>query len=102
MTHSQFEKQNSTKQNSRGQNGDSRPGLFCLFVYTSLHIVAQLVKNLPAMQETWLRSLGGEDPLRKGMANLSRILAWRIPWAEEPGGLQSLGVTMSWTQLSDK
>ena len=49
------------------------------------------VKNLPAMQETRVQSLGGEDPLEKGMAAHSRILAWRIPWTEEPGGLQSMG-----------
>ena len=46
-----------------------------------------MVKNLPAMQETWLRSLGREYPLEKGMATHSSILAWRIPWTEEPGGL---------------
>ena len=57
--------------------------------------MAQLVKNLPAMRETWfdlwVRSLGWEDPLEEGMATHSSILAWRIPWTEEPGGLQSLG-----------
>ena len=50
-----------------------------------------MVKNLPAMQETWVRSLGQEDPLEKGMATHSSILAWRIAWTEEPGGLQSMG-----------
>ena len=50
-----------------------------------------MVKNLPAMQETWVQSLGCEDPLEKGMATHSSILAWRIPWTEEPGGLQSMG-----------
>ena len=50
-----------------------------------------MVKNLPAMQETKVRSLGGEDPLEKGMAIHSSILAWRIPWTEEPGGPQFLG-----------
>ena len=49
--------------------------------------VAQMVKNLPAMRETWVPSLGCEDPLEKGMATHSSILAWRIPWTEEPGGL---------------
>ena len=49
--------------------------------------VAQMVKNLPAMQETQVRSLGQEDPLGKGMATHSNISAWIIPWAEEPGGL---------------
>ena len=49
--------------------------------------VAQLVKNLPAMQETWVRFLGQQDPLEKEMATHSSILAWRISWTEEPGGL---------------
>ena len=49
-----------------------------------------VVKNLPAIQETWVQSLGREDPLEKGMATHSSILAWRIPWTEEPGGLQSM------------
>ena len=53
--------------------------------------MAQLVKNLPAMQETRVQSLGWEDPLEKGMETHSSILAWRIPWTEEPGGLQSVG-----------
>ena len=53
--------------------------------------VAQTVKSLPATQETWVRSLGWEDPLEKGMATHSSVLAWRIPWTEEPGGLQSMG-----------
>ena len=48
------------------------------------------VKNPPAMQETWVPSLDGEDPLEKGMASLSSILAWRIPWTEGPGGLHSI------------
>ena len=51
-----------------------------------------MVKNLPAMWETWLPSLGQDDPLEKGMATHSSILAWRIPWTEEPGGLQSMGL----------
>ena len=54
--------------------------------------MAQLVKNLPAMQMTWVQSLGWEDPLEKGMVTHSRILAWRIPWKEEPGKLQSIGL----------
>ena len=56
---------------------------------------AQRVKNLLAMQETWVRSRGQEDPLEKGVATHSSILAWRIPWTEEPGGLQSMGVAES-------
>ena len=54
-------------------------------------LVAQSVKNLPAVQETWVRSLGWEDPLEKEMATDSSILAWKIPWTEEPGGLQFMG-----------
>ena len=54
-------------------------------------LVAQMVKCLPAMRETWVRPLGHEDPLEKGMATRSRILAWEIPWTEEPGGPQSTG-----------
>ena len=54
-------------------------------------LAAQLVKNQPAMQETLVRSLGQEDPLEKEMATHSSILAWRIPWTEEPGRLQSMG-----------
>ena len=53
--------------------------------------MAQTVKNPPAMQETQVQSLGQEDPLEKGMATHSSILAWTIPWTEEPGGLQSMG-----------
>ena len=55
--------------------------------YSWLFLVTQTVKNLPAMQETWVQSLGWEDPLEKGMATHSSILAWRIPWTEEPGRL---------------
>ena len=55
-------------------------------------LVSQKVKNLPAMQETWVLSLSQEEPLEKGMATLSSILAWEIPWTEEPGGLQSMGL----------
>ena len=54
-------------------------------------LVAQMVKKLPAMQETQLQSLGQKDPLKKGVATHSSILTWRIPWTEEPGGLQSMG-----------
>ena len=53
-------------------------------------LVAQTVKSPPAMQETWVQSLGREDPLEKGMTTHSSILAWRIPWTEEPGEVQSL------------
>ena len=62
-------------------------------------LMAQMVKNLPTMQETLVRSLGREDPLAKRMATHSSLLAWRIPWTEEPGGLQSMAL-QSWTRLS--
>ena len=62
--------------------------------------MAERLKSLPAMQETQVRSLGGEDPLEKAMATHSNILAWEIPWTEEPGGLQSTGL-QSQTRLSD-
>ena len=55
-------------------------------------LVAQTVKRLSTMQETWVRSLGREDPLEKEMATHSRTLAWKIPWMEEPGRLQSVGL----------
>ena len=51
-----------------------------------------MVKNLPAMQQTWVQSLGQKDPLEKGMVTHSSILAWRIPWTEDSGGLQSMGL----------
>ena len=54
--------------------------------------MAETIKNPPAMQETWVQSLGQEDPLEKGMATHSSILVWRIPWTEEPGRLQSMGL----------
>ena len=60
-------------------------------------LMAKMVKNPPAMQETWVRSLGGEDPLEKGMATHSSILAWKISWTEVPGRLQSMGVAKSQT-----
>ena len=59
-------------------------------VYIEASLVAQMVKNLPAMQETWVQSLGLEDPLKKGMETHSSILTCRIPWTEEPGWLQSM------------
>ena len=54
-------------------------------------LMAQRVKNPPAMRETWVQSLGWEDPLKKGKATHSSVLAWRIPWTEGPDGLQSMG-----------
>ena len=61
----------------------------CLFTFPSL--VVQKVKHLPSMQETWVRSLGQEDPLGKEIATYSSTLAWKIPWTKEPGRLQSMG-----------
>ena len=63
--------------------------------------VAQMVKNLPAMQEPWVRSLGWEDPLEKGLATHISILACRIPWTEEPGGLHSIGLQRVGHDLSN-
>ena len=61
------------------------------YKYNWASLVAQTVKNLPVTQETWVRSLVQEDPLELEMATHSSILAWKIPWTEEPGGLQSMG-----------
>ena len=55
-------------------------------------LVAQMVEHLPTMQETWVQCLGREDPLWKEITTHFSILAWRIPWTEEPGGLQSMGL----------
>ena len=63
----------------------------CIYIYIWASLVAQLVKTLPAMQETLVQLLSWEDPLEKSVATHSSILAWRILWTEEPGGLQSLG-----------
>ena len=68
-----------------------REGIYLYIQLIWASLVAQMVKNPPAVQETWVRSLGWEDPLEKEMATHSSILAWRIPWTEEPGGLQSMG-----------
>ena len=66
-----------------------------IFKYSDCHfqasLVAQMLKNLPEMQENRFRSRGQEDPLKKAMATHSSILVWRIPWTEEPGGLRSMG-----------
>ena len=69
--------------------------LFCCcwkYRLTGPSLGAQMVENLPAMQETWVRSLGREDPLEEGTETHSSILAWRLTWTEEPGGLQSTGL----------
>ena len=66
---------------------------FCFKVFQTCFafLVAQMVKNLPAVQETQIQSLGQEDPLEKEVATRSSFIAWEIPWSEEPGGLQSIG-----------
>ena len=66
------------------------PEIIQILIRASL--VAQMVKHLPAMRETWVRSLGWEDPLEKEMVTHSSILAWEIPWTEGPGGLQSMSL----------
>ena len=66
----------------------------CIYSFSNsfqLWLIAQMVKNLPIVQETLVQFLGWEGPLEKEMANHSSILAWKIPWTEEPGGLQSMG-----------
>ena len=72
-----------------GRSPGERKGYPLQYSWASL--VAQLVKNPPALRETWARSLGWEDPLEKGKATHSSVLAWRIPGTGEPGGLPSLG-----------
>ena len=67
------------------------PQFVPLYNWWRASLVAQMVKNSPATRQTWVQSLGWEDLLEKGMATHSNILAWRIPWTEDPGGLQSMG-----------
>ena len=71
--------------------GEEFQDVFCSLLTTVVRVslVSQMVRNLPTVQETWVQFLGREDPLEKGMATHSSILACRIPWTEEPGGLQS-------------
>ena len=75
--------------------------LALFFMQRRASLVARTVTNLPANWETFMQSLGEEDALEKGMATHSSTLGWKIPWTEEPGGLQYIGVTKSQTQLSD-
>ena len=66
---------------------------FCAIIWHDVaSLVSETVKNLPAMQETWVQSLGQKDPLEKDLATHSSILAWRIPWTEKPGRLRSMGL----------
>ena len=71
-----------------------------LIIWICASLIAQSIKNLPPVQDIHVRSLGWEDSLGKEMEIYSNILAWRISWTEEPGGLQSMG-SQSWAQLSD-
>ena len=80
-----------------GKASEEGTGYPLQFTWASL--VAQMVKNPPVMWETWVRSLGWEDALKKGSATNSSILAWRVPWTQEPG--RPHGVAKSWTQLSN-
>ena len=74
-----------------GRFRDDSSGCMCCAPYW-VSLVAQTLNNPPAVQETWVQSLGQEDPLEKEMATRSSILAWEIPWMEEPGRLQSMGL----------
>ena len=76
---------------SNRETVETQDVIFSLSFYFVLGYMAQTVKHLPAMGETWVQSLGREDPLEKEMATRSSVLAWRIPRLEEPGGLQSMG-----------
>ena len=73
------------------REGEGEQSIRMWFCPSGSSLVAQRLKHLLAMQETWVQSLGQEDPPEKEMATHSSILAWRIPWTEEPGGLQSTG-----------
>ena len=86
-------------------NTDTHHGFLCMLLLHLLLVVfgfpcGSVVKNLPAMQEMQVRSLGREDPLDKGKATHSSILAWEIPWTEDPSGLKSMGLQQSSTRLS--
>ena len=78
-----------------GSGSSPEEGIGYPFQYSWASLVPQLVKNPPAMRETWFRSLSWEDPLEKEMATNSSILAWEIPWTEEPGRLQSMELQRS-------
>ena len=85
-----------------GSRRSAGEGIGYSLQYTWASLVAQMIKNSPTMQETWVRSLAWEDPLEKGMATPSSILAWRIPWTEEPGGLKSTGLQRVQHNLATK
>ena len=80
---------------SPGSGRSPGEGIGYALQYSWTSLVAQMVKRLATVRETWVHSLGREDPLEKETATHSSILAWRIPWTEEPGGLQSMGLQKS-------
>ena len=84
-------------------SGLSCPGRYILYHWhrTGASLVAEMVKNLPAMQGPWVLFLNQEDPLEKGTATHSSILAWKIPWTEEPGVAAVHGVAKHWKRLSN-
>ena len=84
-----------------GSGRSPREGIGYPLQYSWTSLVAQTVKNPPAMRETWVQSLGWEDPLEEGMATHSSILAWRIPMDREAWQAAVHGVAKGWTQLSD-
>ena len=88
---SEVQPQASRKVQSNGTDRHTLANFRAVYGLCRASLVAQTVKNLTAMRETWVRSLGWEDPLEEGMATHTSILAWRISWTEEPGGLQSMG-----------
>ena len=79
----------------------SKTSFRVVYTHHQASLLTHMVKNLPAMQETGVRSLGREDSLEKGMATHSSVLVWRSPWAEGPGKLQSIGVAKSQPRLSN-
>ena len=79
-------------QSLQDNNAQLQTASSSLLFFQGASLVAQMEKNLPAVQETWAQSLGWEEVLKKGMATHSSILAWGIPWTEEPGGLQTMGL----------
>ena len=85
------EREREKKRNGEESFGDYQGTGSIIQKQCNASLVAQRLKRLPAMRETWVRSLGREDPLEKEMATHSSTLAWRIPWREEPGRLQSMG-----------
>ena len=84
-----------------GMGRSSGEGIGYPLQYSWAFLVAQTVKNLPAMQEAWVQCLGWEDPLEEGMATHSTILAWRIPWTAKPGEPQSIGSQRAGHDWSD-